>query len=73
MAHLLQVLAQHWHLSASEYWQLRLLCAIVLGPLFGVLCLLVFTKRQAATAGVVQRARQFRRVIVLRSTGPQPL
>jgi hypothetical protein len=73
MAHLLQVLAQHWHLSASAYWQLRLLCAIVLGPLLGVLCLIVFTKRRVATARVVQRARQFRRAIVLRSAGPQLL
>jgi hypothetical protein len=72
MAHFLQALAQHWHLSASHYWQLRLLCAIGLGPLLGVLCLLVIARRQAATARVVQRVRQLRRIIVLRPLGSRP-
>lgn len=70
MAHFLHSLAQHWHLSASEYWQLRLLCAIIAGPLLGVLCLILFTKRPATTPRVVQRLTQ---AITLRATGPQPL
>jgi hypothetical protein len=73
MAHLLQALAQHWHLSASEYWQLRLLCSIIIGPLLGVLCLILFTRRQAATAGVVQGVRRLTRVVGLRTAIPRPL
>jgi len=72
MAHLLQALAQHWHLSASEYWQLRLLCAIIMGPLLGVVCLILFTRRQAATAGVVRSVRRLTQVVGLHTT-PRPL
>jgi hypothetical protein len=72
MAHLLQVLAQHWHLSASEYWQLRLLCSIIMGPLLGVLCLILFTRRQAAATGVVQGVRRLIRVVEMRAIAPRP-
>ena len=45
MEHLLHLLAQRWHLSADDYWHLRLLCALLLGPIAGVLYLLLFEKR----------------------------
>ncbi|GAC1368988.1 MAG: hypothetical protein NVSMB30_06360 [Hymenobacter sp.] len=45
MEHLLHLLAQRWHLSADHYWHLRLLCTLLLGPLAGVLYLLLFDKR----------------------------
>jgi hypothetical protein len=69
MAHLLQVLAQHWHLSASQYWQLRLLCSISLGPLLGVLCLLLFKKRRAAARIMVQRVRRLTRAVTCAPPG----
>jgi hypothetical protein len=47
MAHILHALAQHWHLSASQYWQMRLLCAVSLVPFLGVLYLLLFNRRSA--------------------------
>lgn len=47
MIKLQQALAQHWHLSSDAYWHLRLMCTIALGPLVGVLCLLLFHKRAA--------------------------
>lgn len=58
MSHLLQSLAQHWHLSASQYWQLRLLCALTLGPLLGVVCLVLFTKRQDTGSGAMRVKRR---------------
>lgn len=45
MEHLLPLLAQHGHLSANHYWHLRLLCALLLGPMAGVLYLLLFDQR----------------------------
>ena len=37
MEHFIKHLAQVWHLSPTEYWQLRLLVAISLAPLIGLL------------------------------------
>jgi hypothetical protein len=71
MAHLLQGLAQHWHLSASQYWQLRLLCSISLGPLLGVLCLILFTKRQVAVSGG-RRVKRFIRTVSLHHSTSLP-
>jgi len=65
MIHLQQLLAHHWHFSASQYWQLRLLCAIALGPLAGVLYTLLFSKKPSAGAGT-QHARRFIRINTLR-------
>ena len=45
MEYLLKMLVQHWALSPAHYWHLRLLCAIALGPLLGLLYLLIFAKR----------------------------
>jgi hypothetical protein len=72
MAHLLQTLAQHWHLSSSQYWQLRLLCSICLGPLLGILCLILFTKRQTAALGG-QRVKRYIRTVALRPIAPLPI
>ena len=47
MAHILHALAQHWHLSASQYWQMRLLCSVSLVPFLGVLFLVFFNRRSA--------------------------
>jgi hypothetical protein len=60
MAHLLHVLAQHWHLSASQYWQLRLLCAVSLGPLLGVLCLVLFKRKLPLGTGVTRIKRHIK-------------
>jgi hypothetical protein len=46
MEHLLKILAQHWELSSDQYWHLRLLCSLLLGPVLGVLYLLFFDKRE---------------------------
>ncbi len=45
MEHPLKILAQHWDLSSDQYWHLRLLSALLLGPLLGVLFLVFFDKR----------------------------
>lgn len=45
MEHVLKALAHHWALSPSHYWHLRLLSAIALGPLLGILYLLFFDRR----------------------------
>lgn len=58
MAHLLQALAQHLHLSASQYWQLRLVCSIILGPLLAVLYLVFFTKREVVGSGMTRVKRR---------------
>ncbi|RZK22433.1 MAG: hypothetical protein EOO63_18305 [Hymenobacter sp.] len=60
MAHLLQSLAQHLHLSASQYWQMRLLCSISLGPLVAVLFLVIFNKRRQSASEVLPSERQMR-------------
>lgn len=46
MEHLLKILAQHWDLSSDQYWHLRLLSALLVGPLLGILYLLFFDKRE---------------------------
>ena len=54
MEYLLKSLAHHWHLSSDQYWHLRLLSATSLGPLLGVLCLVIFgprARRKPTTAG----------------------
>jgi hypothetical protein len=45
MDHLLKTFALHCGLSLSHYWHLRLLLSVSLGPLLGVLYLVVFGRR----------------------------
>ena len=45
METILKALAQHWHLSASQYWQLRLLFAISLVPFLAFVYLALFDRR----------------------------
>ncbi|WP_151087629.1 hypothetical protein [Hymenobacter baengnokdamensis] len=45
MEQLLKLLAQHWHLTTDDYWHLRLLCTLLLGPIVGVLYLVFFDRR----------------------------
>jgi hypothetical protein len=45
MEYLLKMLAQHGALSHAHYWHLRLLCAILLGPLLGIGYLVFFGRR----------------------------
>jgi len=71
MDHLLQALAQHWHLSASQYWQMHLLCTLTLGPLVGVLCLIIFNKRSKYDAKATRLAQRMRNV-TLRPTTQLP-
>ena len=44
MEHFIKHLAQVWHLSPAEYWHLRLLVAISLAPLIGVLYVVFFDR-----------------------------
>lgn len=60
MHHVLQALAQHWHLSASQYWQLHLVCTLTLGPLVGVICLILFTKRPQVASRLPRLVRRTR-------------
>gem|GEM_PF-2758494 len=60
MHHILQALAQHWHLSASQYWQLHLVCTLTLGPLVGVICLILFTKRSQTASRIPRLVRRTR-------------
>jgi hypothetical protein len=52
MEYLLKMLVQHSALSPAHYWHLRLLCAIALGPLLGLLYLLIFARRPRLRPGV---------------------
>lgn len=45
MEHLLKTIAHHWNLSSDQYWHLRLLCTLLLGPLVGILYFVFFDKR----------------------------
>ena len=45
MEQLFKIIAQHWDLSPDQYWHLRLLSSLSLGPLVGVLYLVFFDKR----------------------------
>jgi len=49
MEYLLKILASHGALSPTNYWHLRLLSSIALGPLIGVLYLVVAGKRKRPT------------------------
>ena len=57
METLLHFLANHGVISAAQYWHLRLLSAIALGPLLAVLYLLFFDRpaRRAAPGMWVSR------------------
>lgn len=55
MIHLQQYLAHYWHLSPTQYWQLRVLCTLMIGPLLGVVCLLLFRRRQEFSTGMKHR------------------
>jgi hypothetical protein len=41
MEHVIKALAQAWHLNPAQYWHLRMLSAVMLVPLLGVLYLAV--------------------------------
>ena len=45
MEYVLKILAQHGALSPTHYWHLRLLFALGLGPLLGILYLVSFGRR----------------------------
>lgn len=45
MDHLLKTFALHCGLSLSHYWHLRLVLSVSLGPLLGVLYLVLFGRR----------------------------
>lgn len=45
MDHLLKTFAIHCGLSQSHYWHLRLVLSVSLGPLLGVLYLVLFGRR----------------------------
>lgn len=44
MEHFLKLLAQHWALSPTHYWHLRLLMTLSLGPLLAIMYLVVFDR-----------------------------
>jgi hypothetical protein len=49
MDHLLKTFALHCGLSQSHYWHLRLVLSVSLGPLLGVLYLVLFGRRGRPT------------------------
>jgi hypothetical protein len=69
MIHIQQMLAHYWHLSAAQYLQLRLLCAIALGPLLGVLFVALFTKRRGIGSKVLRIKRSIH-AVALRPAAP---
>jgi hypothetical protein len=73
MDHIIHMLASHWHLSASQYWQLRLLCAVSLVPLLGVLCLIVATNRKVPAGFSVTRIKRRIKAIALPSSTHAPI
>jgi hypothetical protein len=73
MDHIIHMLASHWHLSASQYWQLRLLCAVSLVPLLGVLCLIVATSRKVPAGFSVTRIKRRIKAITLPSATHAPI
>jgi hypothetical protein len=46
MDHLFKTFALHCGLSLSDYWHLRLVLSVSLGPLLGVLYLVLFERRE---------------------------
>jgi hypothetical protein len=71
MIHLQQMLAHHWHLSAAQYLQLRLLCSIMMGPLLAVLFVILFTKRRGFGSQVLRIKRSIK-VVALRPATALP-
>ncbi len=51
MAHFINHLVQAWGLSPGHYWHLRLLTALLLTPLLGVLYVVLFDRPRRLTAG----------------------
>ncbi|QKG56971.1 hypothetical protein GKZ68_10250 [Hymenobacter sp. BRD128] len=45
METIIKYLAHHWHLSAAQYWQLRLLVAISLVPFLAFVYIMLIDKR----------------------------
>ncbi|MFD1874236.1 hypothetical protein [Hymenobacter bucti] len=56
MEYLLRMLAHHWGLSQSQYWHLHLLSSVSLGPLLGILYLVVFDRRARRRAHAAAKA-----------------
>jgi hypothetical protein len=48
MEHLIKLVAQHWDLNSAQYWHLRLLSALSVAPLIGVLCVVLFDRPKQA-------------------------
>jgi hypothetical protein len=53
MEHILKILAHHWALTSAQYWHLRLLVATSLGPLLGILYLILFGRRKQSRPNTV--------------------
>jgi hypothetical protein len=51
MAHFINHLVQSWGLSPVHYWHLRLLFALLLTPLLGVLYIVLFDRPRRPTVG----------------------
>ena len=51
MAHFINHLVQAWGLSPVHYWHLRLLTALLLTPLLGVLYVVLFDRPRRPTMG----------------------
>lgn len=73
MDHLLHALAQHWHLSAKQYWQMHLLCSVSFVPFLGVLYLLLFNRRNAPGRLRVTLVKRQLRALTQRPAAPAPM
>lgn len=51
MAHFIHHLVHVWGLSPMHYWHLRLLTALLLSPLLGVLYIVLFDRPRRPVAG----------------------
>ena len=49
MIHLIKHLAHVWNLSPAHYWHLRMLCALLITPLIGVLYIVIFDRPKRPT------------------------
>ena len=51
MAHFINHLVHAWGLSPVHYWHLRILCALLLVPLLGVLYIVLFDRPRRLKPG----------------------
>lgn len=46
MRHVIEAIAQHWHLTVAQYWHLRIFSSVSLVPVLAVMYLAFFRRRR---------------------------